>query len=240
MCRAWGVWDLVAVLWPEPRHPEAPAAAQHQLGWHPPSAWRAGRVVPLCTHLPRWVGGQLPFLWEPRGLCLDRQSVWLLMCQSPSMGQGAFKANLPARHRRRKGEPSIFSGWGQGSEVRDDSSPPLPAPNPQVLGGRAGVREEATGLSISFPNAPSPLKRDKGPGLSTDSTGPVFPGGCPKGEGAEWSPSGHPLAFSQNQGRCPWPPSSPGLGAGRGYFLGQPAAPGGPEAPSLSSPLSQA
>ena len=143
----------MAVLWPVPT---GLASSQCSVG-------RQGRP---SLHPPPTVGGQLPALWEPLGLCLDWLSAWLLTCQSLSTGQGAFKANLPARHRRQNGEPSIFSGSGQGSEVRDGSSPPLPAPSPQVLGGRAGVREEVTGLSIPFPNVTSPLKRGKGPGLS--------------------------------------------------------------------------
>lgn len=35
--------------------------------------------------------------------------VWLLVCQSPSLGQRAFKASLLAPHRRDKAEPSICS-----------------------------------------------------------------------------------------------------------------------------------
>lgn len=55
-----GMWDLVAVLWPEPRHQEAPMTGQYQLGYHSSSA----QLEDMIMHLrpPPMICGQLPAL----------------------------------------------------------------------------------------------------------------------------------------------------------------------------------
>jgi len=56
----------------------------------PPPASTSARPSPHAEWPAAALRGSL-------GLCLDWLSVWLLVCQSLSMGQGAFKANLLAR-----------------------------------------------------------------------------------------------------------------------------------------------
>lgn len=153
------------------------------------------------------------------------------MCQSLSMGQGAFKANLLARHSQEAQSRISHLLW-QGSGVKMAH---LLHPPPPPGAGKYSVGGERNDQPIHPPpNATSPLKRGKGPGLQMVSRTYVSYG-CPKGEGKEnGSPSGHPLAFSPKpreehtatfltwagwwEWPFPWPTCSPGA----------------PEAPPLS------
>lgn len=164
--------------------------------------------------------------------------MWLLVCQSLSMGQGAFKANLLARHSQEAQSRIPHLLW-QGSGV---TMAHLLHPPPPSGAGRYSVGGERNNQPIHPPpNATSPLKRGKGPGLLMVSRTYVSCG-CPKGEGKEDGPlQVTPWPSPQSLGRSRQPPSSPGLGGGSGHFLGQPAALGRlRHHPSLSSTFSQA
>lgn len=156
-------------------------------------------------------GGRQPALRGALGLCLDWLSVWLLVCQSLSMGQGAFKANLLARQSGGiKENPSTSPSriWGQRWLISSILATPPP---PRCPEGRAGMGTRTDQPVLPPPNATSPLKRGKGPGLPGTGwdSGTWVSGGCPR-EGDRRAPFRSPTALSPppraRGGACSRPP----------------------------------
>lgn len=78
---------------PEPGHREAPVTGHYRMGSHSSSAGLEGvDSPPSSTSAHPSPHAKRPALRGSLGLCRDWLSVWLLVCQSLSMGQGAFKA----------------------------------------------------------------------------------------------------------------------------------------------------
>nr|KAF6295993.1 hypothetical protein mMyoMyo1_009125 [Myotis myotis] len=120
LCRAWGCGGPGGCA---RARAQAPGGTCDRLSWKgPPSTSAPPPSRTVASGLPSE---------NPLASPGSAERV-VLVCQSPSTGQGAFKANLRARHRRRhKAESSIFSGRDQGSKMAHLLHPP----SPQVLGG---------------------------------------------------------------------------------------------------------